>query len=34
MLPDVADAWVPDGAGNRYASELRLHITDAEAVDG
>ncbi|MFG2104550.1 thioesterase domain-containing protein [Micromonospora echinaurantiaca] len=30
MLPTVADAWVPDAAGRRYFSELRLHIVDAD----
>jgi hypothetical protein len=34
MLPTVGDAWVPDGAGNRYVSEMRFHITDAGAIDG
>ncbi|WBB71198.1 lantibiotic dehydratase [Micromonospora sp. WMMD1128] len=28
MLPGPEHAWVPDGAGRRYFSELRLHITD------
>jgi surfactin synthase thioesterase subunit len=32
MLPDIADAWVPDGAGHRYFSELRLHVVDEEAA--
>lgn len=26
MLPTPQQAWVPDAAGNRYLSELRLHI--------
>ncbi|MEH1166773.1 thioesterase domain-containing protein [Micromonospora sp. CPCC 205539] len=30
MLPTAQDAWVPDGAGRRYFSELRLHIVDAD----
>ncbi|TWH65090.1 lantibiotic dehydratase [Micromonospora olivasterospora] len=30
MLPTPQDAWVPDGAGRRYFSELRLHIVDEE----
>ncbi|MEY9856967.1 hypothetical protein ABH935_002575 [Catenulispora sp. GAS73] len=30
MLPDTDQAWVPDRAGRRYFSELRLHITDPE----
>ncbi|MFI7648055.1 thioesterase domain-containing protein [Micromonospora sp. NPDC049460] len=30
MLPTVGDAWVPDAAGRRYFSELRLHIVDAD----
>jgi lantibiotic biosynthesis dehydratase-like protein len=34
MLPTTDHAWVPDGAGTRYMSELRFHITDAEAIDG
>ncbi|MGW3612188.1 thioesterase domain-containing protein [Micromonospora sp. NPDC005163] len=29
MLPTPEDAWVPDAAGRRYFSELRLHIVDA-----
>jgi surfactin synthase thioesterase subunit len=33
-LPAPDQAWVPDGRGNRYFSELRLHITDGEVVDG
>ncbi|NYF58642.1 thioesterase domain-containing protein [Micromonospora purpureochromogenes] len=28
MLPGPDDAWVPDAAGRRYLSELRLHIVD------
>ncbi|MCO1596916.1 lantibiotic dehydratase [Micromonospora sp. RHAY321] len=28
MLPTAQDAWVPDAAGQRYFSELRLHIVD------
>jgi hypothetical protein len=28
MLPDTRDAWVSDVDGQRYASELRLHICD------
>ncbi len=28
MLPEVGQAWVPDAAGNRYVSELRLQFTD------
>ena len=31
MLPTPDQAWVPDGAGRRYFSELRLHIVDADA---
>ncbi|MEO3778313.1 thioesterase domain-containing protein [Micromonospora sp. B11E3] len=30
MLPTPGQAWVPDGAGRRYFSELRLHIVDEE----
>ncbi|PZF95302.1 thioesterase domain-containing protein [Micromonospora deserti] len=30
MLPTAEDAWVPDAAGRRYFSELRLHIVDAD----
>ncbi|MEZ0111011.1 hypothetical protein ABH920_005026 [Catenulispora sp. EB89] len=30
MLPGTDQAWVPDRAGRRYFSELRLHITDPE----
>jgi surfactin synthase thioesterase subunit len=30
MLPTPDDAWVPDGAGRRYFSELRLHLVDDE----
>ncbi|WP_319459353.1 thioesterase domain-containing protein [Micromonospora sp. RTP1Z1] len=29
MLPTPDQAWVPDAAGARYFSELRLHIVDA-----
>ncbi|HEX5404289.1 MAG TPA: lantibiotic dehydratase [Pseudonocardiaceae bacterium] len=28
MLPDTDQAWVPDAAGRRYASELRVQIVD------
>ncbi len=28
MLPDPDDAWVPDGTGQRYFSELRLQFRD------
>ncbi|MFI2713602.1 thioesterase domain-containing protein [Micromonospora sp. NPDC018662] len=31
MLPDPTQAWVPDAAGRRYFSELRLHLTDTGA---
>ncbi|WP_338028155.1 lantibiotic dehydratase [Actinocatenispora thailandica] len=34
MLPTPDECWVPDAAGRRYFSELRLQITDAEAMDG
>ncbi|BCJ28486.1 thioesterase domain-containing protein [Actinocatenispora sera] len=34
MLPTPDECWVPDAAGQRYFSELRLQITDAEAIDG
>ena len=30
MLPGPDRAWVPDAAGRRYLSELRLHVVDAE----
>jgi hypothetical protein len=30
MLPTPKDAWVPDAAGRRYFSELRLHIVDEQ----
>jgi hypothetical protein len=30
LLPGPDLAWVPDAAGNRYVSELRLHIVDSE----
>ncbi|MEV4658608.1 thioesterase domain-containing protein [Micromonospora sp. NPDC049301] len=30
MLPTANDAWVPDAAGRRYFSELRLHIVDTD----
>ncbi|TDV43153.1 thioesterase domain-containing protein [Actinophytocola oryzae] len=29
LLPGPDQAWVPDAAGHRYVSELRLHIVDA-----
>ncbi|MFC7546922.1 lantibiotic dehydratase [Plantactinospora sp. GCM10030261] len=28
MLPDATDAWLVDAAGDRYTSELRLHLRD------
>jgi hypothetical protein len=31
MLPTPEQAWVPDAAGRRYFSELRLHLVDAPA---
>ncbi|MEU1606577.1 lantibiotic dehydratase [Micromonospora matsumotoense] len=31
MLPGPDDAWVPDAAGRRYLSELRLHVVDSAA---
>jgi hypothetical protein len=34
MLHTPDECWVPDTAGQRYFSELRLQITDAEATDG
>ncbi|NBE83205.1 thioesterase domain-containing protein [Micromonospora rubida] len=34
MLPTPDDAWVPDAAGRRYFSELRLHIVDDEGRSG
>ncbi|WP_229402071.1 thioesterase domain-containing protein [Micromonospora okii] len=34
MLPTPDDAWVPDAAGRRYLSELRLHIVDDEGRAG
>ena len=30
MLPGPEHAWVPDAAGRRYLSELRLHLVDPE----
>jgi Lantibiotic dehydratase, N terminus len=33
MLPAAEHAWVPDGAGRRYASELRLQVVDPEPAD-
>ncbi|MEU4755425.1 lantibiotic dehydratase, partial [Micromonospora tulbaghiae] len=33
MLPAPDQAWVPDGQGRRYFSELRLHIADARRED-
>ncbi|MEU8312740.1 thioesterase domain-containing protein [Micromonospora sp. NPDC048887] len=33
MLPGPEQAWVPDGRGRRYFSELRLHITDTGRED-
>ncbi|MFI6824113.1 thioesterase domain-containing protein [Micromonospora sp. NPDC050187] len=32
MLPTPEQAWVPDQAGRRYFSELRLHVVDGEAL--
>lgn len=32
MLPTPEQAWVPDAAGRRYFSELRLHVVDAPAA--
>ncbi|WFE40018.1 thioesterase domain-containing protein [Micromonospora sp. WMMD998] len=34
MLPEPEQAWVPDGDGRRYFSELRLHLTDTGWEDG
>ncbi|QSB16306.1 lantibiotic dehydratase [Natronosporangium hydrolyticum] len=31
MLPTPDQAWVPDAAGNRYFSELRLHVGEPDA---
>lgn len=31
LLPGPDGAWVPDAAGRRYVSELRLHIVDGAA---
>jgi hypothetical protein len=28
MLPTPEDCWLPDAAGNRYTSELRLVCVD------
>jgi hypothetical protein len=33
MLPDVNEMWLPDRAGRKYASELRLVAVDATATD-
>ncbi|MET8833281.1 thioesterase domain-containing protein [Micromonospora sp. NPDC004540] len=33
MLPTTDQAWVPDGAGRRYFSELRLHIVDTQGTE-
>ncbi len=34
LLPGPDQAWVPDAAGHRYVSELRLHIVDtADTAD-
>ena len=33
MLPNCGQAWVPDAAGRRYLSELRLHVTDPRPAD-
>ncbi len=30
MLPDLGQAWVPDAAGDRYVSELRLQLRDPQ----
>ncbi|MFL6126993.1 thioesterase domain-containing protein [Actinophytocola sp.] len=30
LLPGADQAWVPDAAGRRYVSELRLHIVDGD----
>ncbi|MGB3442380.1 MAG: lantibiotic dehydratase [Actinophytocola sp.] len=34
LLPGPDEAWVPDAEGNRYVSELRMHIVDSAAIDG
>jgi len=31
MLPRMADAWLPDGSGAKYTSELRFAIVDLKA---
>ena len=33
MLPTTDQAWVPDGAGRRYFSELRLHLVDTQGTE-
>jgi hypothetical protein len=30
MLPTPEQAWVPDRAGRRYVSELRLQVVDPQ----
>jgi hypothetical protein len=34
MLPDTDQSWVPDAAGRRYVSELRLQFVDPRGVAG
>jgi surfactin synthase thioesterase subunit len=34
LLPGPDQAWVPDAAGRRYVSELRLHIVDTTGARG
>jgi len=34
MLPTPEQAWVPDAAGRRYFSELRLHVVDPMTAGG
>ncbi|MBB5113498.1 hypothetical protein FHU28_003337 [Micromonospora echinospora] len=33
LLPALGQAWLPDGAGRRYVSELRLHISDSAEAE-
>jgi len=34
MLPGVQDAWLPDADGERYFSELRIHLRDPMTAHG
>ncbi|HEY0697496.1 MAG TPA: lantibiotic dehydratase, partial [Micromonospora sp.] len=34
LLPELPQAWLPDGQGRHYVSELRLQISDSAEPEG